>query len=1624
MLFLPQLSKVKRYLQNYALLVLFFCSSSFMFSQQKISVDSSIPLNQLIENNLIEGCVEISNITSSVNGNSFGFSSYAYFNRGNSNFPFQDGVMLTTGNAVSGGNTQTTPTLSEGSTIWGTDPDLETALGITNTLNATSIEFDLISATNQVQFNYLLASEEYFGINPCQFSDGFVFLIKESSSPLPYTNIALVPGTGIPVNTNTIHEEIFGVCPAQNAQYFDGYNIGDTNYNGRTVPLSASATITPYTQYHIKLIIADYLDLNYDSAVFIEAISFDNLELGDDIVTCLNSAQLNADINNPLATYEWFLNNNLIVGETNSTLNATQDGTYKVEVSVPLNSNNCLLEDTIQVTLNSEPIVNPIPDFELCDDNSADGIELFDLQTKIPEILSILPTGNYNLSFHLSESNARSAINDITIPIPNASNPQEIYVTVENLDTGCFSYAPFNLIVNPLPNITTPTNLQVCDNDATPNGITDINPTEKDDEITQGDSNLIVSYHFTQADAELGNNPIVFPFVNVSSPNSQLFYVRVINAQTGCVNTTTLTVDIVNSPIVNTDTQFIDACDLDHDGFASFDLTNVISDILQGLTGVTTSFHETYEDAENGTNPIANETNYQNIDLEVQTVFIRVTDNTTGCPTIVPIEIHTNLLLTGTEIGDFALCDDATNDGIGDFYLNVISDFIANELPNIDVTFYETETDLDNNTNPLDETIAYSATSPQTLYINIVDTASGCSEQAEIQLLVNPILLFNQVSPIEYCDSDEDGIVNVDLHSLDAIINSGNSNFQVTYFQTMQDAVDNINELPPFYSVTGTQTFFARIENIDSGCHTENSFDITIIPAPAVTQPTGFIICDNDQDGFSIIDLESKIPEIVTNTNGLTINFFNSLADAEANTNVISNPANYNSNTQNIFARIENTLSTCFNIATINVIVSTQPLFQTITNFEICEDDGDNRALFLLSEKDNEILNGQAGKEVFYFEDANYTIPIDKNTIYQNTSSPQTIYVRVENTIDPSCFGDTSFTIEVSQNPVYNTSFNDYLVCDDLSNDGKNLFDLNEKISEISQGSSNNLNITFYLNFQNAENNTSPLPLQYTNATNPQTIYVRIQESNSICYVIEELGINIIAAPDVTEASPFIQCDADYDSSTTFNLNDADFQLLDRVTTNLEISYFENQQDVEDLSKQIIDPSNFTNSSNPQTVFIKVTNTLTGCYSVIPLELIVNTPPPTNFIGTIQICDNDTKTYDLSQVNNMIVDNPNDVNISYHSTLVNAENNQSPLGNIFNYTSAFNTFFVRVENPNTRCIIIPSFNLQINPNPTAFQPSNLESCDDDYDGFFSFDLSQQKNTIIGAENPADFSVTYYSNLQDAQNKENAFNNSHSSFDGEVIFARMENIVTGCFDTTSFSTTVHPLPVINIGDIVPLCINNLPLIINAETGNVGDIYLWSTGETTNEIQLMPEDLGDYWVTITTPYNCEVTKSFSVIESEEATINFTTTVDFADPNSITVDVSGIGSYVYILDNGEPQISNVFENVTFGLHTVTIRDLNGCEDVSKEVVVIDVPKFVTPNNDGYFDTWQIVGIEQLPGTVVYIYDRHGKLLKTLLSTSIGWDGTYRGVNMPSDDYWFVAKVKKDGIDFDVRGHFALKR
>jgi gliding motility-associated-like protein len=1603
------------------LLLLSACVMCNLSFSQQITIDDSYTAQQLIENNFGQGCVQVSNISSQVNGQVNGFNSFGYFDGSGTNFPFQNGIVLSTGNALSGANVINTTVLSEGNTTWNTDPDLESALGITGTLNATSIEFDFISISNQVQFNYIFASEEYDPPFECGFTDSFVFLITEVGSGNPYTNIAVVPGTSTPVNSTNVHPDFSPqFCGPQNQQYFGGYNLGNTNFNGRTTVLTSTATILPNVQYHIKLIIADQDDQSKDSAVFIEGNSFNaTVNLGDDITTCASSLTLNGDIGNATATYSWYLDGSLLNGQVLPTLNTTQSGTYRVLVQIPLGNTTCEIEDSVDISLSSTQTAAPVSNYEICDDPSADGVETFDLSTKNAEVIASVPPSNYSLSYHYSNTDALNNLNPILIPIQNSSNPQTIYIRIEDIDNGCLAYSTFDLVVNPLPIATPPTDLEVCD-DATPDGITQIDLTQKDAEIRSGQANIAVSYYLTQNDADMGVNALVSPYTNTNQ--SEQLYVRLTNTLSSCYTTTTLTVRVINNVVINPGPFYLDACDQDHDGFATFDLTSIISDVIGSLTGVTVTFHLTQNDADSGTNAIANATNYANTIINEQTVYIRVEDDATGCATTVPLEIHTNLLLTYTSIINFSLCD-IDNDGVQEFDLIGIANVIRNDLPNVVITFYRTETDRDNHINPIDTSQLYTpSTSPETLFITL--TSPTCSEVSEFDLVLNTVPSFNSIGTTTYCDDDQDGYTTIDLSTFDLAITYGDPNYNVTYFLSQNDANSFVNPLPTNYTnISNPQTFYTRIGDNNTGCAGINSFEISVIPAPITSTPTNVTVCESNPTGVTVINLTSKIPEVVSDTTDRTITFHTTLSDAEAGSNAITNPSNYSSGSQTFFIRVENSTTGCYKIESFNLIINTLPVFQTISDYRICENASDGIGDFILATKDNEILNGQGGKQVLYFRsqtDAdNRTNIINKNSAYQNTSNPQIIFVRVENISDQGCYGTSSFSVEVGTNPAFNEP-TDWFVCDDITNDGRETFDLNEKITEITQGINETLNVTFHTSQTNAINGTNALPLQFQNTVNPQEIFVSIS-NGTICNSITSFVINVIPAPDANESEPLQLCDANNDGIETFDLTASEVNILDVRQNNILVEYFETLADLEIQINQITNTQAYTNTSNPQTVYVRVTNTVSRCYLAINLDLVVNPLPILTNFNQVEICDNPNSYYDLTAVNSLLVNNLEGLTITYHTSANDAINANNALSTDYTYQSTNDTLYARVENSSTGCFTTRAFQLVVNPLPMANQPSNLETCDDDFDGFFTFDLSQQNASILGGQSANNYTVTYYNTFASAQNGSNNLGISYEAIDQEIIYVRVENNATGCYSTTDFITIIHPRPVVDIGDQT-ICLDNLPLIVDANTNNPDDTYLWSTNETTPAIEIT--QIGTYWITVTSIYGCETTEVFNVIESEQATIEFTQTVDFADPNNITITISGIGNYQYVLDYGVPQNSNVFENVSLGYHTVTVKDLNGCAETTQEVVVIDAPKFMTPNNDGFFDTWHITGVETLPGTIVYIYDRYGKLLKQLPSYSKGWDGTFNGALMPSSDYWFVADVKRNTIEFQVKGHFALKR
>ncbi|GAA3618611.1 hypothetical protein GCM10022397_00690 [Flavivirga jejuensis] len=1647
------------------------------FSQQ-ISVDSSVGLQQLIEDNFEQTCVEISNISSSVNGSGSGINSYGAFNRASSNFPFQSGIVLSTGNANSAGNATISTPLSDTSTTWNTDNDIETALGITNTTNATSIEFDLISAYNQLQFNYIFASEEYDDDFACNSGDSFVMLIKEAGTAAPYQNIALIPGTSTPIRVLNIREEINPIsCPAQNNQYFDGFTLGDTNFYGRTTVLNASTSILPETTYHIKLIIADQPDGTFDSAVFIQSNTFNAaVDLGPDINSCSNVAPLSAGTHPSSANYQWYFNNNLISGAINSSYDATQDGTYRVVVTLPLNSQPCSVEDEIQVALNTEATIpaNSVSPLTLCDDPSNGiGEETFTLNQKEADIQLISPFSNTVITYHETDADARNVGTPGIITANNLTTPT-IFVRLYDIDNGCYAYTSFNLTVTALPSFTLPGTIPICDEDGSIDGITLIDLSQNDDDI-RVDQTHLVTYHLTSNGAITGDNsiPDKTVYINTNTP-TETIYARVLDINTTCVSAPIpLTLDISRAPTVATEnTVYLDACDRDLDGFANFDLEEAIPDIVGTLTNYTPYFYENESDARAGNNNfIADPSNYINTDrngddLGVQPIYIRIEDNTTGCASVVTFEIHTNLLQTGTDLGEFALCDDDidTTNSLN-FSLSAVEGQIRlplEHLPNpITVTFYETEEDR-NNDNFLPKSSPYPVTDSTTLFVKIENGI--CTENGEITLRIDPPIIFPAIEdPVAICDTDTDGIVDIDLHNLDNLVTGGNPAFVVSYFLTAAAAdTGTVGEIQTYPNASGTVEVHARITNVTPGitCHAVSTFEMTVFPIPIISTPTPDPICDTvdgDPNGFSVFDLNTVINDLVSNPTGLNIQFYKTSDAADIGDATSTNPdwipsnqwSTFNTDTQEIFARVEESGSSqdCnpYAVTSFFIYVNTEPTIDPNLKLRVCKNNNATDPDVILEDYDSLVLNGQTGKEVFYYSDNTFTTLIPKTTPIPSFNGD--IYIRVENITDPNgCFATATVPLVISDNPMY-APITPLPICEANVN-GNYIFNLEDKAAEIKASSTDILNITFHKLESNAENNIQDITdnINYIGTAN-ETLYIRIERDDTKCAVVEPLILFVFTIPETTDASPYILCD--YDSvpdgvETAFDLTIAEgegsyFEITDRFNTSFVTHYFRSTDDINyddglDNSKAIPNSELSAYISGSTTIQVKITNTNTGCFKTIPFELQVIAPPVFNNNVEIPECYNNSNSYDLTQVNTSLVNDTSLVTISYHLTENDASTNSGIYNaNIFNYTTTGdNIIGVRIEDNTTQCVSTTSFTLKILPNPIANTTPGLVSCDDDFDGFFEFDLpTLTANTILGTQNASDYTITYYNDSANAEAGIDAIDNeNYPASNGDIIYARIENNTTGCFDTTQFTTRINPLPIIPIDDIVPLCIDNLPLIISAETGNPDDTYLWSTGATTSEILLDDiSDVGDYTVTVTRPYftgDCSYQLPFTVIESEAATINFTTTIDFTDPNSITVDIdtSNLGNYVFILDDGEPQTSNIFENVTFGLHTVTVRDLNGCMDITREVFVFDIPKFVTPNNDGAYDTWHIVGANQLPGTIVYIYNRHGKLIKTLPYTSIGWDGTYNGENMPSDDYWFSADVIQNGNAFNLQGHFTLKR
>ncbi|MDO7135614.1 T9SS type B sorting domain-containing protein [Algibacter lectus] len=662
-----------------------------------------------------------------------------------------------------------------------------------------------------------------------------------------------------------------------------------------------------------------------------------------------------------------------------------------------------------------------------------------------------------------------------------------------------------------------------------------------------------------------------------------------------------------------------------------------------------------------------------------------------------------------------------------------------------------------------------------------------------------------------------------------------------------------------------------------------------------------------------------------------------------------------------------------------------------------------------------------------------------------NVSAGDTYFIVIDRPIGNSAFNlEWTGTAEFSDPPtdasITSSTSKNLENCDVTLpyNDGFTVFNLEEN-TPIITGSQTDAAITYHASESDAIIGINPISSPYTNIANPQTIYARITNNSTGCFEISEFNLIVNTGPDFLQPVDYELCDNmddgnDKNGRTTFTLSSKNSEILDGQDPNdLNITYYESSADAE--SKNNPHPDLYYNTTAfSEVVFVRIEDKINPlCRSITSFNLVTN-PNPEAFDTTLLQCDEDGisdgfTNFNLTEAEANLTGKTPDRSVRYFTD--NARTIEVN-GDAFLNSQNPQIIYTEVTNELTGCFSFSELTLAVST--TNSNNAALALCDNDgiEDGLETFNLNDADSQVVNGL-PVGLNIYYYETYDDALLETNELNSNYTNTTpyNQTIFARVEN-ANDCYGISEVELTVAKLPEIDSDATLYYCLNTYPELIELNAGIVNDSpsnysYSWSTGATTYAINV--NEPGIYMVTVTNTTGCSKTKTITVEASGIAEINDIKVDDVSNNNTITVLTSGEGVYEYRLINNNnvvvaPYQSEIlFENVRPGDYTVSVKDTkNDCGVINKKVYVIGFPKFFTPNNDGFHDTWQVYGISSSnqPNSEITIYNRFGKLIKTLKATEDGWNGLFNGEKLPSDDYWFSIKLE-DGRIF--KDHFTLK-
>jgi gliding motility-associated-like protein len=1321
---------------------------------------------------------------------------------------------------------------------------------------------------------------------------------------------------------------------------------------------------------------------------------------------------------------------------------------------------------TVNVNNSVVPVINTISDYAKCDDavdgSATNGTATFNLTLKNNEVLGT-QTG-VNVTYHTSQNDANLGQNGITSI--NTGN-RIIYVRLTMAASGCHLTTSFNLVVNPVQTITTqPLATQdICvDGTVTPFTIA----------YSGGLGTPSVQWYSNTTNSNTNGTIISGATSTTYTPptftsTGDFYYYAVVTysgLDCGSVASTTALVRVVPDPTVTItpNTQII--CQ----GATPTDL------VVTPSGGVGTYSYQWFSSLTNTAIAGATNASYTPPTATVGTLsyYCVITQTGLACSVTSPI--------ASVQVVDVPVVNTQPQ-ATQTVCLNGAPINLAISLLN--GTGTPTYQWYSNTVNALGGTSILGATSPSytplttaigTIYYYCIATYAdgGCGSVTSniVQVIVNPI---QTVTPQPL--ASQDICVGGTIAPLVVGYTDGVGTATYQWFTNPGGLIiagaTSSSYTPGTFGTVGDYIYYATVTLSGSGCGSVASTTalVRVVPDPTVTiTPNTQIICQ----GATPTDL------VVTPSGGVgtySYQWFSSLTNTAiaGATNASYTPPTTTVGTISYYCVITQTGLACSvtsPLVSVQVVNNPSVSLQPLASQPICI----NNTPVTLTTAFNDgtgtptyqwysnTVNSYTGGTLISGETTLSYTPI--------TSVVRTLYYYCIATYANGGCGTVSTNIaEVIVNPL--PVINDVTIvqCDD-DLDAITAFNLTVNNNQISVDAANET-FTYYTSLAGASANPTydeiTNPLSFTNTT-PTLMYIwtRVTTVNG-CYRVARITLRV-AAPNIPSTynitlpavcDDFLDINGnnnannnDRDGVATFNFSSTEptIRALLPTTGTYFIKYYRNRADALAQLNEITNLTNYRNIGYPSTqnIWVRIdSDILNTCYGLGPwVTLNVQAKPFAHTVTIPRQCDDNTDgifNFNTANLERDLLLGQTGVAVTYfdasNNPLRDSNNNliTSPFPGTFSSTSQTIRAVVTNTTPQA-CWFDTTIQFIVDKSPIDYTiPASLTTiCDDETDpalqnGQYDFTTSQAIHNIVTLGQPSGMVYEYYDEYNVLMSTPLP-NPLPVTLTKNITVVVYNPINPTCRITKTITFTVNPVPVIELESSKLVCSNDptffalLDAGITDGTPTTNYTYEWSLDgvviPTATNYSLNVNTEGIYTVKVINSMGCFRTRTITVIASNAALFNMPTIMDLSDNNTVIINVTGLGNYVFSLDYPNAyQTINIFTDVAPGVHTVYVKDLDGCGTTSQIINVIGIPKFFTPNGDGYNDTWNVLGLTSSKNfnTTIYIFDRYGKLLKELSPISKGWDGTFNGEPLPTDDYWYTIYFEDGRTE---KGHFTLKR